>query len=151
MNQKNLNQSNSIIINIQSITECSILFNLHSLALNQALHMRKNAQHHMLNGALLLKDHSRQIQQHLIALNLQLGLFVQLGIAQADAAELQIRREHTFVVLRKAFAIQFVDHLGYADHHTGGVLDGHTEKGFGAIAGLTVHFVVKASVLWWQI
>lgn len=130
-----------------SIPIPAIFIYLHSLALNQALHMRQYAQHHMLNRALLLEYHSRQIQQHLIPFDLELRLFVQLSVAQTDTAELQIRRKHTFVVLRKSVAVQFVNHLGNADYDTGRILDGHAEQGFGAVASLSVHLVVEAIVL----
>lgn len=55
--------------------------------------MRQYPEHHVLDRALLLEDHAGQIEQHLVALHLELGLFVQLGVAQADAAELQVGRE----------------------------------------------------------
>lgn len=50
--------------------------------------MRQYPEHHVLDRALLLEDHACQIEQHLVALHLELGLFVQLGVTQADAAEL---------------------------------------------------------------
>lgn len=64
---------------------------LHTLALDEALHVRQDSEHHVLNRALLLENHSRQIQQDLIPLHLQLRLFVQLRIPQPDSAELQVR------------------------------------------------------------
>lgn len=49
---------------------------LNSLALNKTLHVSQYPEDHVLDGALLLENHSGQIQQHLVAFHLQLGLFV---------------------------------------------------------------------------
>lgn len=64
---------------------------LHALALDETLHVGENAEDHVLDGALLLEDHARQIQQHLITLDFQLRFLKELRIAQANATELQIR------------------------------------------------------------
>lgn len=73
--------------------------------------MRQYPQHHVLNGALLLKHHPGQVQQHLVPLHLQLRPLVQLGVPQADAAELEVGREYFLVVHREVAVVLFVYHL----------------------------------------
>lgn len=67
--------------------------NLHPLTLYQTLHVRQYAKDHVFDGALLLKDHACQIEQHLITLDFQLRFLKQLRITQSDATELQVRGE----------------------------------------------------------
>lgn len=84
---------------------------LNPMTLDERLCVCENAKHHMLHRALLLKDHSRQIQQHLIALHFQLTFFIQLRVPQPDATKLQITGKYFFVGCCKGCIIRFVDHL----------------------------------------
>ena len=68
---------------------------------------------HGVQGALLLEDDPGQVQQHLVPLDLQLRPFVQLGVPQADAAELEVLLEHSAVVIAEVAIVVLVDNLKF--------------------------------------
>lgn len=82
---------------------------LHPLTLNKALGVRQYPQHDVFDGGLLLEYHPGQVQQHLVALYLQLGLLVEVSVPEADSAELEVTGEHFLV----RFAEGLVAHLIY--------------------------------------
>jgi hypothetical protein len=65
----------------------------------------------MLDGALFLEDHSREIKKHLVPLHFELASFVQLRIPEPNSAELQVTGEHFLIVTCETRVRLLVDHL----------------------------------------
>lgn len=100
---------------------------LHPLTLDQTLRVRENSEDHVLNGALLLEDHTRQVKQNLVPLDLQLRLLVEMRIAQTNTAELQVTREYLLILLGKRSVATFVNHLSDPNDIPVDVLNRHAE------------------------
>jgi hypothetical protein len=73
--------------------------------------VRQYPENDVLDGALLLEYHPGQVEQHLVPLHLQLGLLVEVGVAEADAAELEVAGEHLLVLLGEGVVAYFIYHL----------------------------------------
>ena len=86
----------------------SRLTHLHPLALDQALRVRQNPEHHVLYRALLLEDHSGQVQQHLVPLDFELRLLVEVSVPQPDSAKLQVTGEYLLVLLREGGVAELI-------------------------------------------
>jgi hypothetical protein len=95
-----------------------------ALALDQADHVGEDAVDGGLHGGLLLEDDPGQVQQHLVPLHLQLGALVDLGVAQPDAAELEVLLEERLIVGGEVSVVRLVDHLRHPNHVSRGVLSG---------------------------
>lgn len=100
---------------------------LHPLTLDQTLRVRENSEDHVLNGALLLEDHTRQVKQNLVPFDLQLRLLVEMRIAQSNTAELQVTREYLLILLGKRSVATFVNHLSDPNDIPVDVLNRHAE------------------------
>jgi hypothetical protein len=73
--------------------------------------VRQYPENDVLDGALLLEYHPGQVEQHLVPLHLQLGLLVEVGVAETDAAELEVAGEHLLVLLGEGVVAYFIYHL----------------------------------------
>ena len=67
--------------------------------------------YHGVQGALLLEDNPGQVQEDLVALDLQQTPLVDLGVPQAQAAELEILLKNLAVVVAEVSVIVLVDNL----------------------------------------
>ena len=87
--------------------------------------------------------------EYLIALDLQLTAFVELGIFEADAAELEVSSEDLTVVDSESGVrvAQFVDDLSDADDLVVAVLNRQTQHGTRVVASHHVNVVIEALVL----
>ena len=83
---------------------------------------------------LFVEDDAGQVEEHLVPLHLQLAALVELRIAEADAAELQVLLEDGLVVAVEDVAagvrptVALVDDLGDADDLAVVVADGHADE-----------------------
>lgn len=73
--------------------------------------MRQYPEDDVFNRALLLENHPRQVQKHLVPLHFQLRFFVQVRVSETDPAELEVTGEDLFVLLREGGVSYFVDDL----------------------------------------
>ena len=73
--------------------------------------MSQDPRHHLLQRALLLEDDAGQVEQDLVPLHLQQGPLVQLGVPEAEPAELEIFLKHSAVVLTEVALVVLVYHL----------------------------------------
>lgn len=81
---------------------------LDPLALNETLRVRKYPIYNVFYRALLFEDHTSEVQQDLVPFDLQLGGLVEVGISEADAAELQVTGEDLLVLLREWSVADFI-------------------------------------------
>ena len=137
----------AIIVKVRFTRFLSEQQNLSSFTLQQGENVHKNTEDDALDVGLLLEDHSRQVEQHLIAAILQLRSFVDLCISNANAAELKVLCKDRLIVGRKAIGAIFVNHLRYS--HDGAVkveywIAQHVAR---RVARLLVDRVRKARVL----
>jgi len=65
----------------------------------------------MFDGTLFFEDHSRQIEKHLVPLHFKLAPFIELGIPQPNATELQVTGENFLIVTCETQVCLLVDHL----------------------------------------
>ena len=87
--------------------------------------------------------------EYLIALDLQLTAFVELGIFEADATELEVSSEDLTVVDSESGVrvAQFVDDLSDADDLVVAVLNRQTQHGTRVVASHHVNVMIEALVL----
>jgi hypothetical protein len=87
--------------------------------------------------------------EYLIALDFQLTAFVELGIFQADATELEVSSEDLTVVDGESGVrvAQFVDNLSDADDLVVAVLNRQAQHGARMVASHHVNVMIEALVL----
>ncbi len=105
-----------------------------ALALDEADHVGEDAVDGGLHGGLLLEDDPGQVQQHLVPLHLQLRALVDLGVAQPDAAKLEVLLEERLIVGGEVSVVRLVDHLRHPNHVSRGVLSGSPDIFFNIYA-----------------